>query len=88
MPKRGRTDSVGDVNPGDRGPQPYTDEPTKRTTTHLLDEVYRAMRVDGIGAEAPFQALMIELSREYLDSDVRARVLRRVYERLGREWPG
>lgn len=69
------------------GPEPYTDEATKRTTTHLLDEVYRAMRVDGISHEASFQALMIELSREYLDPAVRARVLRRVYERLGREWP-
>ena len=87
MPERGCDDGGSDVNPGARGPKPYTEEATKRTTSWLLDEAHRSMRIDGLDTEAPFQALMIELSREYLDPAVRARVLLRVLERLGHPVP-
>lgn len=76
------------MNPGRRGPQPYTDEPTKKATAAMLEEVLRAVKVDAATHDLTAQAIQVELSREYLDPAVRARVLRRVYERLGREWPG
>ena len=71
-----------------RGPQPYTDEPTKKAGV-ALDEALRQMKIDAATHAILLQSLTIELSREYLeDPELRARVLRRVYERLGREWPG
>jgi hypothetical protein len=59
----------------------YTDEPTVQTFGQFLTEAEQAWRDDAARHHVTLTGFTVELSRLYLDPDIRARVLATVREK-------
>jgi hypothetical protein len=65
------------------GRKAYTEENTVRATGYVLSEPEQRWREDAARYRFTLGAVYIELSRLYMDDDIRRRVLRAILERSG-----